>query len=829
MIENFLSDLKRLANNLWWCWNRDAKRFFEIIHPALWSECGNNPVLFLKRIKDSELRDAFSREDVANLSKKVIADFDSYMKGEKAWFSEKYKDNNGFSVVYISPEFGIDATLPIYAGGLGILAGDHLKSASDLGIPLIGVGLLYRQGYFIQLIDENGIQHAAYEKHLIEDMPVAPVKNDKGEDLIISIELADRELFAKVWKMEIGRISLYLLDSDIKENISEDRQLTYKLYGGGEEMRISQEILLGIGGARAVHIMGFKPSVWHMNEGHSAFLILERIIRLMQRERLSFYEALEVIKAKTVFTTHTPVPAGNDAFSLFLMDRYFRGYLKKNGIKHHEFMDLGLRVMKEGSDLFSLTVLAMQISSFRNGVSMLHASTSRKMWNDLWHNVPSNYIPIHHITNGIHTRTWLASEMEDLFDRYLESDWKEKIDDRKKWQRIHDIPDKELWDAHNILKKKMIEKIKNNTAASFNLNPDALTICFARRFATYKRADLIFRDIDRLNAIINNARFPVQIIFSGKAHPDDRPGQKLIEDVYRISQHPEFAGRIVFLKGYDMGIAKYLISGAEVWLNTPRKPLEASGTSGQKAAVNGVINLSVLDGWWPEGYNSDTGWAIGDERGDLSEGEQDKRDVNELYKILEEKIIPMYYERDENDVPHRWIKMMKSSIENITPIFSSHRMVKDYTENSYIPASERWRQLVMKNYAKAKELADWKLWMKENWKYIKIVNIHKRIEEKAEEPFAEMILTVDLGPISPSDVFVEVCNGKVDEENSCYCNRMIQMTPEGEIWEGFYTYTTRVNLKDGWKGFSFMVVPSHPFIGSKYDMGLLRSRYIENI
>ena len=829
MIETFLSDLKRLANNLWWCWNRDAKRLFVSIHSALWNECGNNPVSFLKRIKDAELKDAFSREDVASLYKKVIGDFDLYMKAEGTWFSEQYKDSKGFSVAYFSPEFGIDITLPIYAGGLGILAGDHLKSASDLGIPLVGIGLLYRQGYFVQLIDEKGIQHATYEKHLIEDMPVVPVKNNNGEELIISIELLDRRLFAKVWKVEVGRISLYLLDSDINENRSEDRQLTYKLYGGGEEMRMSQEILLGIGGAKAVFEMGIKPTVWHMNEGHSAFLILERIIKLMQNEKLSFYEALEVVRAKSVFTTHTPVPAGNDAFSLFLMDKYLRAYLKKSGISHHEFMNLGLRIMKEGSDFFSLTVLAINASSYRNGVSMLHAATSRRMWNDLWYDVPSNYIPIYHITNGVHTKTWLASEMEDLFDRYLEDDWKEKIDDHRKWKKAHDIPDKELWDAHNILKKKMIEKAQNSAITPYNLKPDVLTLCFARRFATYKRAYLIFRDIDRLNAIINNSRFPVQIIFSGKAHPDDKPGQKLIEDVYKISQRQEFAGKVVFLKGYDMIIAKYLISGADVWLNTPRKPLEASGTSGQKAAVNGVINLSVLDGWWPEGYNSDNGWAIGDERGYLSEDEQDKRDADELYKILEEKMIPMYYERDENGVPHRWIKMMKNSIEGITPIFSSHRMVKDYTENFYIPASERGIQLGLKNYSKAKELAEWKLWMKENWKFIKIVNINKRIEDISGETFAELILTVDLGPISPSDVSVEVCNGRLEDDKSCYCNRLIQMSAQGEIWEGFYTYTTKVKIEDGWKGFSFMVSPSHPYIGNKYEMGLLRSRYVENI
>lgn len=830
MADDFLSDLKRLSYNLWWVWNRDARRLFKSIRLALWRECRGNPVPFVKKLKENDIKEAYSREEIATLHRKVLGDFDSYMKAERTWFSENNAGRIGRSpllIAYFSPEFGVNEALPIYSGGLGILAGDHLKSASDLGLPLIGMGILYKQGYFIQHIDSHGNQQSSYENHAFDDMPVAPVKTKKGEDLIIGVEFLDRVVFVKVWKAEVGRITLFLLDSDITENRIEDRQLTYKLYGGGEEMRIIQEMLLGIGGARAINEMNIEPTVWHMNEGHSVFLGLERITRLMQENGLTFYEAMEAVKANTLFTTHTPVPAGNDAFSIFMMDRYLRPYLRKIGIAPHEFLNLGLRVMASGSDLFSLTVLGIHLSSATNAVSRLHGQTTRRLWSDLWRGLPLDNIPIYHITNGIHITTWLAPEMEGFFNKYLKEGWKEEIDNEETWKGIYDIPDREMWEARNILRKEMIAKISVRAVTPSSLNPDMLTICFARRFATYKRANLIFRDMDRLKNIIGNKDRPVQIIISGKAHPADRPAQERIRQIYEIARRPEFAGRIVLLEEYDMFIARYLIRGADIWLNTPRRPLEACGTSGQKAAINGALNLSVLDGWWVEGFNSDRGWAIGDDKNYSSEDEQDDQDAKQLYRILEEEVIPMYYERGVDGIPVKWVRMVKNSVSGIAPIFNSHRMVKGYLDSFYAPSSDRRRELSKKDYAKVKELAEWKLTVRKSWEYIKIVNITTRKEEEAGEPLMELIVTVDLGPLSPSDVSVEACRGKLDCGHESYCELCTPMILQGEIWEGFYTYATRIKMEENLKGFSFMVVPFDPLIGNKYEMGLIKSRYIE--
>lgn len=825
-MDDFLSDLKRLSYNLWWSWNRPARWLFKSIHPELWRGCRGNPVLFVKRLKEKDISSAYSKEEIITLHKKVLSDFDSYIKAEGAWFSEQYK-NERLLAAYFSAEFGVHESLPIYAGGLGILAGDHLKSASDLGIPLIGVGLLYRQGYFIQHIDAKGEQQASYEQHDFNEMIVRPVRTDAGENIIIKVEFLDRDIFLKVWKAEIGRIPLFLLDSDIAENRMEDRQITYKLYGGGEEIRLLQEILLGIGGVRAIHAMGIKPTIWHMNEGHSVFLGLERIMRLMQEQKLTFYEAVEAVKANTIFTTHTPVPAGNDAFSIFMMDRYLRPYLKKIGIAPHEFLNLGLRVMGSGSDLFSLTVLGIHLSSSTNAVSRLHGQTTKRLWSDLWRGLPVENIPIYHITNGVHITTWIAPEVEALFNKYLKEGWSEGVDKEETWKGIYNVPDNELWEAHNALKREMIAKVGGRAVTKVAPSPDMLTLCFARRFATYKRANLIFKDLKRLRGILCNKERPVQIIISGRAHPADRPAQELIRHIYNISQQPEFAGHIVILENYDMYIARYLVRGADIWLNTPRRPFEACGTSGQKAALNGVLNLSTLDGWWVEGFGSDRGWAIGDDKRYSSEAEQDEQEADELYKILEEEVIPIYYNRDALGIPARWVGMMKNSICGAAPAFNSHRMVKGYLENFYLPSSTRRMELDKRDYAKVKELAEWKLTVRGNWEYIKIVNITIRKEEEEGERLTELIVTVDLGPLSPSDVTVEACRGALDCGHESYCELCTPMVLQGEIWEGFYTYTTRIKMDDKLKGISFMVVPFHPLIGNKYEMGLIKSRYIE--
>jgi len=843
---SILTGLNRLAYNLWWSWNEEAQELFAKIDSTLWKEAGMNPVVFLKRLSREALLEAISREEVVTLYRHVISEFDSYLNPKNTWFSDHYPGWRDMLVAYFSAEFGLHESIPIYSGGLGVLAGDHCKAASDLGLPLVGVGLLYRQGYFSQQINKKGEQEALYIDYDFENMPLTPVRNLAGQDIMISVDLPERTCYARIWKIDIGRIPLFLLDSDIDKNERDDRRLTYNLYGGGIDTRISQEILLGIGGVRALEALGIKPTVWHMNEGHSVFLGLERIIDLIKHGGLSFAEALEAVKGNTIFTTHTPVPAGNDAFSLILIEKYFKRYLEKIGIKTHEFIRIGLRPMRGGSDLFSLTILAFHFSAQSNGVSKLHGHVSRTIWNDVWFGVPLGEIPIKHITNGVHTMTWLDPAIKELLDRYLKPGWRNRLLDKREWEKVYDIPDKELWETRRRLKERLLEAVHHRItlqaerlashgakgkSGEFTLNPDALTIGFARRFATYKRATLIFRDLDRLKKIINNEDRPVQIIFAGKAHPADKPGQSFISRVYEISQMKDFKGKIVLVEDYDMHLARHLVAGVDIWLNTPRRPYEASGTSGQKAGANGTVNFSVLDGWWVEGFNGKNGWSIGNENNFENEEEQDRKDSNDIYEKLEKEIIPLYYRRNEQGIPEGWMKIVKESICTIAPQFSTERMVQDYIDTMYIPALERGKRLEEENYAKAKTLAEWKAWMKRNWEYIKIVFIEKGDNIKDEEGNIgkefEIIITIDLGPISPADVTVELCRGIMDRNGEFKSIGIEAMNRLGEIWEGFYSYSAIVSPdeREGY-GFFFHVVPTHPDLGNKYELGLIRTTYV---
>ena len=842
-----LTGLNRLAYNLWWVWNKNAQDMFDLIDSKLWRQAERNPVVFLKRLNREALIEAESKEEVITLYRQVISEFDAYCNPKSTWFTEHYPGSRNMLVGYFSAEFGLHESLPIYSGGLGVLAGDHCKAASDMGLPLAGVGLLYRQGYFKQQIDKKGQQEAVYLQYDFSDMPVKPLKNMAGNDVLISIDLPGRVCKAKIWKAEVGRISLFLLDTDVDDNSPDDRRLTHTLYGGDSEMRISQEILLGIGGVRALETVGIRPTVWHMNEGHSVFLGLERTIELMKHEGLSFAEAQEAIKANTVFTTHTPVPAGNDEFSLILVEKYFKKYMEKFGIKPHEFMRIGLRPTGGGSDMFSLTILAFHFAAQSNGVSKLHGHVSRTIWNDVWSGVPLGEIPIGHITNGVHTFTWLDPLIGDLMDKNLESGWRDSLTDTKGWDRVYDIPDKELWNVRKFLKERLIKAIhhrvslqtqrfspsakKGKTMDIITLNPDALTIGFARRFATYKRATLIFRDLDRLKKLLNDTNRPVQMIFAGKAHPADKPGQSFIARVYEISQMKDFAGKIVMVENYDMHLARHLVSGVDIWLNTPRRPYEASGTSGQKAGINGAINFSVLDGWWVEGFNGKDGWAIGGENNFDDEEKQDRIDSEDIYEKLEREIIPLYFSRNEDGIPTGWMKVVKESMRTIIPEFSTERMVKDYLYTMYIPALERGVRLSDEHFAKAKALAEWKAWMKKNWEYIKIVSIEKgenvRDEDGNVTQDFEIIITTDLGPISPADVTVEIFKGVMDKKGEFKSMGIIPMRRLGEIWEGFYSYAATVppDERDGY-GFFFHVVPTHPDLGNKYELGLIRTTYV---
>jgi starch phosphorylase len=661
----------------------------------LWELVYHNPVKFLNEVRQATLEEAAQNPDYVAHYDRVMAAFDQYMSPASTWFSSQHPNQQG-PIAYFSAEFGLHECLPIYSGGLGVLSGDHAKGASDLGVPMVFVGFLYPQGYFRQIINPDGWQEAVYEKLDFDDAPVLPALTPDGREVIISVDLPGRTIYAKVYRIQVGRVPLYMMDTDIYPNAPADRELSARLYGGDQEMRIAQEIVLGIGGVRALRALGINPSAWHMNEGHSAFLVLELCRERVQQKGETFEQALKEVASHTVFTTHTPVAAGNDIFSFDLMEKYFSNYWPQLGIDRDTFFNLAREGQPWGAG-FSMTALAIKGSNYRNGVSKLHARVSRHMWHWLWPDRPVDEVPITAITNGVHTGTWLAPELREMYTRYLGADWYERLDDPATWQAIYSIPDEELWAIHNRLKLALIEFTRKRVArwhertgvpapADPVLDPTALTIGFARRFATYKRATLIFNDVDRLVSVLNKPGRPVQIIFSGKAHPRDDPGKQFIQHVIWASRHPGLQGKIVFIEDYDMNVARYLVQGVDLWLNTPRRPYEASGTSGMKASMNGVPNCSVLDGWWAEGYNGKNGWAIGEGLEFGNPDEQDWSDVESLYALLEGAIVPRFYNRDESGLPREWIATMKEAIVSITPRFSIRRMVKEYTEQFYIPA-----------------------------------------------------------------------------------------------------------------------------------------------
>jgi starch phosphorylase len=694
--------LGELAYNLWWTWNYDSQRLFSKIDAELWERMYHNPIRFLRQVQRARLNAVTHDRYYLEFYDRQLKAFDNYMNPSETWCLRNHPECANHPIAYFSTEFGLHETLPIYAGGLGVLSGDHLKGASDLGLPLIAVSFLYTHGYFTQHITEDGWQEARYIRLKFEELPVVPVVDEDGNQATISVELPGREVVAQIWVIRVGRVRLYLLDTDVDENSPADQELTARLYSSDLDLRISQEIILGVGGVRTLRLLGYNPSAWHLNEGHSAFLNLERA-REMVKAGHEFDEAIEHIKSSTVFTTHTPVPAGNDEFPVWLMEKYFSNLWPDLGLDREHFMSLA-RHQNPWGDTFSMPILALRLSQWSNGVSELHGQVARKMWHFLWPDRRLDNVPITHITNGVHSSTWLARRLRHLFDRYLGRDWMEHLDDPQIWEGVANIPDAELWTVRRHLKRKLVAYMRERArdqwlkegvhpvqvvADGVLLDPYALTIGFARRFATYKRANLILRDLDRLLDIVNRPNMPVQIIFAGKAHPADEPGKLLIQEVYRIVKKAENGGRLVFLEDYDMNLARYLIQGVDVWLNTPRRPHEASGTSGMKAGMNGVLNFSVLDGWWREGYNGTNGWAIGEDMDYDDPDEQDAADSESLYEILENQIIPMYYrERSSDGLPGDWIARMKDSIRTISPQFSIRRMVKEYGERMYLPAMQ---------------------------------------------------------------------------------------------------------------------------------------------
>ncbi len=834
-----LTRLHDLVYNLWWSWSPQALKLFETIDPLLWEEVNHNPVKLLRMVSPERL-DLLSRDkDFLEQYDDVIAAFDAYMHPESTWFSRTYPDHQDETIAYFSAEFGLHESLPIYSGGLGILSGDHCKSASDLGLPFVGVGFLYPQGYFTQHIAEDGTQEAIYEHLDFSDAPVTAATGPDGREVVISVELPGRNVYARVWRIQVGRIPLFLLDTNVEMNAEPDRELAARLYGGDHEIRIAQEIVLGIGGVRALRALGIRPAVFHMNEGHSAFLSLERVRELVQEHHLTFFQAQQVVRASSVFTTHTPVPAGNDAFAFDLIDKYFRTYWGQMGLDRIGFMNLA-RWQTPWGEMFSMTVLALRFAAYANGVSKLHGHVARKMWSGLWPGLPVEEVPITHVTNGVHTGTWLSPELAELYDEYLGAEnWREEPDIIAAWDKIEAIPDEVLWKRHQKLRHLTLDFLRDRVAAqrrrygdspaeveaAYKLfNPDALTIGFARRFATYKRATLIFHDIERIKRILNDPERPVQIIFSGKAHPADEPGKALIKRVHQLASDPDFLGKIIFIENYDMNIARHLVSSVDLWLNNPRRPNEASGTSGQKAALNAIPNFSVLDGWWVEGYNGENGWVIGEDRDYKNEQVQDEADAQSLYNTLEREIIPTFFNRDIDGVPREWVKRMKASVRYCAPRFSMSRQVKDYMNQLYLPAVEVGARMRADDFAAAKALAAWKEGIYRSWSQVHISAEAPGLDRLTMGDCIDLTAHVFLGAISPEDVAVEIVWGQRDgEEDELKDIHVIPMKQAGAGPDGRLTYSGRLCFDANGKfGYAIRILPIHPDLNNRFEMALVK-------
>ena len=832
--------ITEIANNLWWSWNTEFLRLFKRIDIDLWERCNKNPVKFLKSVDQDKLEEV--SRDIAFVKEydKIVDDFDGYMSSKNTWFNQKYPENRNDLIAYFSAEYGLDQTIGIYSGGLGILSGDHLKSASDLGIPLVAVGLLYKNGYFNQIIDRYGMQQPEYRDLDLYDLPINPVKDLDGNDLMLYIKFPKRRIYLKVWEINVGRIKLYLMDSDIDVNNSEDRNTTARLYGGDQEMRIRQEIILGMGGVSLLRRLGLTPTVYHMNEGHSAFLNLELIKNTIKEKQVSFEVAKDIATSKTVFTTHTPVPAGNDIFPIGLVEKYFKDFWPRLGLTREQFLKLG---MKPGEGLeqgFNMGIFALKIAGKKNGVSKLHGKVSRELFADVWPHIAPSESPITYVTNGIHTCSWLAPKLKELYNKYLIPYWQDNIHEDYVWEKIKTIPDDKLWKVHTDNKIKLLALVKENVTRRLRreginydeiveitskLNPEALTIGFARRFATYKRATLIFKDIERITQILNDPNRPIQLIFAGKAHPADREGAELIKYIHEISLKPQFKGKIFILENYNIEISRHMVSGVDVWLNNPRRPMEASGTSGQKASVNGVVNFSVLDGWWAEGYNQKNGWSIGTNKEYPSYEEQDKADSESIYYTLENKIIPIYYDKDRNGISKTWIELMKNSVMSTGGKYSTARMLVDYTNKLYMPLCNLTKKYY-NDLNRVTEFNSWKESLYSNWKDIRIEQVENNADNITVDAGAEIEVrcAVTLPNIAPEDIRTEVYYGKFLEDGTVQDVKIIPMKTERvEPENKKYYYVAKIDLTSGGNyGYSFRVMPQHEMILDSENLDLVK-------
>jgi len=832
-----LESLRELAYNMWWSWEPTARRLFRELDVALWEETNHNPVRLLQLCRQSRLVEMSQDEGYLEELQKVTITFHNYLSRKDTYASK----HSPCTIAYFSAEYGLHESFPNYSGGLGILSGDHCKSASDLGLDFTAVGLLYRDGYFKQQINLHGWQEAKELNQVFHYLPITEVKID-DEPLRISIPMPGRLVIARVWKLALGRINIYLLDTTIPENTPADQKISASLYGGNNELRIKQEIVLGMGGVRLLKALGINPQVFHMNEGHSAFLSLERIRDLVRNQEngLDFSSAFQVVAASNVFTTHTPVPAGNDAFSEELMKNYFAQYPQEVGISWNHFMHLG-EMESDPKALFSMTVLALKTSRFANGVSKLHGAVSRGLWKDLWKDIPIDEVPITSITNGVHAKTWAAGEFHKLYEKYLGKNWEDRQSDVEFWRGVIDIPDNVLWNLHQVLKERTIEFVRERLRlqrtrngeppdaireVSHTLDKDILTIGFARRFATYKRGALLFSDPERLERLLTNKDHPVQFVFAGKAHPADEEGKKIIQQVYLYSRDPRFENRIIFVEDYDINVGRKLYQGCDLWLNNPLRPYEASGTSGMKLPLNGGINLSVLDGWWLESYNGKNGWAIGSDIFEGTEDEQNEVDVASLFSLLENQIIPLYYAKPDGKLPLAWIQSMRESMRTVVPLFNTHRMVQEYYVSLYEPAARGYAFMERDHFKAAQELSLWKNKMISVWPQIQVLN-YRIIHPIDHHDFfvgekIDVEASIHLGSIEPVDVHVQAYFGGL-EKNKVLHPHVEEMHVETIVAEGVFRYVTRIPAAEsGAYGLNIRVIPKHPYLLQSHELKLIR-------
>jgi starch phosphorylase len=831
-----LEPLREMSFNLWWTWEPSARRLFRHLDPELWNRTNHNPVRMLQLSRQARLEELSQDKIFLRELKEVYESFKKYLARQDTYGKMGAGSTIKKRIAYFSAEFGFHESIPNYSGGLGILAGDHCKSASDLDLNFVAIGLLYRHGYFRQEIDKDGVQHAVNLNQNFHHLPIQEVRPD-GSNLLVSVRILDRDVFAKIWALHVGRINLYLLDTDTPENSAEDRLITAELYGGDLEMRMRQEIMLGIGGVKALSALGLDAEVFHMNEGHSAFLALERIRLNVVDKKLDFYSALQVVAAANVFTTHTPVPAGNDAFSREMMRKYFGEFARALQIPFDELFSFG-QTRVNSSDPFSMTILALRLSRQANGVSKLHGDVSQALWRDVWTGVPVHEVPITSITNGVHTKTWMAPEFSALYRKYL-GEWEEHLTEEDFWRRVMDIPDAQLWDTHQKLKLRLVEFVRERVRLQRErvgespqsirnvnriLDPEILTIGFARRFATYKRGALLFKDKERLKKLLNDTTRPVQFIFAGKAHPRDEGGKALIKEVYEFSREAGIENRVVFVEDYDSYIARRLVQGVDLWLNHPLRPLEASGTSGMKLAPNGGLNLSVLDGWWCEGHNGNNGWAIGSEIRNGTVEFQNEVDAGSLYQLLENQIIPLYYAKPDGKLPLAWLQLMRESIRSVTPVFNTHRMVKEYTERLYIPAAKSHEEFSRDNCQPAAELSQWKSKIRKDWPQVRIYDVQVGNQDRQNIPVGESLQVsarVHLGGVDPRHVRVEAYHG--ESENGGIKNPAVTILNENNRnGDGSYIYQGSVPASEsGAYGFSVRVVPTHPHLMQTHELRLI--------